>query len=253
TEEKNDFSNDSRIAEANLYLQFDVVQDALTIYLDQTMTPSNANREFFALIERLPLNSYLKVGRMLLPYGLRLRDDDAFIRNGTGYTYNSHDLGVEIGLEPGPYSLVVNLTHDKLSIVGSSVYRRFRIGGSVSKNIRGGNDSVYGAFFGANIGHFTFLGEVDLITQGDLDRLAAIAELNYLLTRGLNFKATYEFFDRRRDVPNNRDGQERITLGVEPFITQFLQLGLFYRMNRFIPQNSQLNRDQILVQFHVFF
>ncbi len=252
--EENDFDNSSRIVEANFYMQFDLVPDALSVYLDQTMAENSANREFFALIQNLPLSSYLKLGRMLLPYGLRMRDDEAFIRNGTNYTYNSHDLGAEVGFEPGPYSLVANVTQNKMSIVGSTVYRRLRVGGSFATNLRGADAQTFGVFGGANVGRFTLLGEVDVIQQDETpDRLAVLGELNYLITRGFNLKVTYEFFDRNRDVPNARDGQERFTFGIEPFITQFMQVGVYYRMNRFVPQNVRLNRDQLLLQFHAFF
>ena len=60
-----------------------------------------------------------------------------------------------------------------------------------------------------------------------VDELATLAELNYLITQGFNFKFTYEFFDRNRDVSNERDGQERYTMGVEPFVAQFVQLEPF--------------------------
>jgi hypothetical protein len=249
---KEKFSNNSRIPEANLYIQFAVVPDVLSIYADQTLAPNPANREFFGIIQNLPLNSYVKVGRMLLPYGLRLLDNEAFIRNETGFTYNKHDVGLELGLEPGPYSLIANLTQNQLSAVGSVLFQGFRIGGSFGRNTKTSNDYMLGVFAGTNFGRFTFLGEADFIRQDDIWKLAGIAELNYLISRGFNFKTTYEFFDRNRDISYERDGQERITLGVEPFITQFLQIGIFYRINRFIPQNISLNQDQLIIQFHVF-
>ncbi|MFQ5651073.1 MAG: hypothetical protein ACE5IY_14125 [bacterium] len=250
--EKADFTNNSRVPEANIYFLFEVVPEVLSIYADQTLAPGSGNREFFGVIQNLPANSYLKIGRMLAPYGLRLRDDDAFIRNGTGFTYNSHDVALEVGVEPGPLSLIANVTENDLALVGATVFRRFRVGGSFSQNIRNSDDYVYGVFGGANFGRFTLLGEGDFIQKPDVDQFAFLAELNFLLRKGLNLKATYEFFDRNRDVSNDRDGQERITFGVEPFITQFMQLGIFYRINRFIPQNVPLNQDQLTVQFHVF-
>lgn len=253
TGDKADFSNRSRISEANIYFQVDVIPDALTFYVDQTLAPTSRNREFFGLIQGLPLNSYIKIGQMLLPYGLRLLDDDAFIRNSTNYTYNRSDTGVEVGLEPGSFSLIANLTDNQFSLIGSTVFRRFRVGGSFGRNIRTDNDYVLGIFGGVNFGRFSLLGEGDFIKAGNIDRFAGLAELNFLIQRGFNFKITYEFFDRNRDVSNDRDGQERITLGVEPFITQFLQAGLFYRINRFIPQNVTQNQDQLILQFHVFF
>jgi hypothetical protein len=250
--DKTDYSNNSRISEANLYFQFDLIPDVLTLYADQTLEPS-ANRELFGLLENLPFNSYLKVGRTLLPYGFRLLDDDAFIRNVTGYTYNRHDVSLEIGFEPGPYSLIANATDNQLSIIGTTVFRRFRVGGSYGRNIKRGGEFVYGALIGVNFGRFTLLGEGDFVTNGDLDQFVGMAELNFLIRSGFNFKTVYEFFDRNRDISNDRDGQERITFGVEPFLTRFMQVGLFYRINRFIPQNVFENRDQLTAQFHVFF
>lgn len=251
--ETEEASNGSRIPEANVYLSVDVIPGALTFYVDQTLAPNAANRELFGLIQHQNSHSYLKFGRMLLPYGFRFRDNEAFVRSETGFTYDRHDLGIEIGIEPGRYSFVANLTDNQISVVGQSVYSRFRIGGSYSRNINGSDDYRYGLFTGINLGRFTLLAEGDLMNIADVDRFAVLAELNYLAARGFNFKTVYEYFDRNRDVPNSRDGQERITIGAEPFVTQFLQVGIFYRFNRFIPQNLVQNQDQLLVQLHIFF
>ena len=62
-----------------------------------------------------------------------------------------------------------------------------------------------------------------------------------------------ELFDRNRDVSNDRDGQDRITIGLEPFVTQFLQVRVSYQINRFIPQNLAENQDRLTVQLHTFF
>jgi len=86
-----------------------------------------------------------------------------------------------------------------------------------------------------------------------VERFAALGEIDVLLARGLNAKATYEFFDRNRDVSNDRDGQERITLGLEPFLFRSLQVRLFYRINAFVPQNAGENQDEVLVEVHAFF
>jgi hypothetical protein len=141
---QNDNSID--ISEGNIYLKLDLINNFLSFYLDETVLPAGArNREAFALIHNLPLNSYIKAGRMLLPYGLRILDDNSFIRQKTGYNYANQDIGFEFGLEPGPFSLSVAVTNgtqgasenniDKqVSFVGSAVFRHFRIGGSFSRN-----------------------------------------------------------------------------------------------------------------------
>jgi len=251
--EEGEPTTNSRIPEANLYLSVGLIPDVLTAYVDQTLAPGTENREFFGLIQFKRLNSYLKVGRMLLPYGLRLRDDDAFIRARTGFTYSKHDLGIELGFEPGITSVMANLTRNQVSVIGQILFRRFRIGGSFSQNIRGSIDYKMGVFAGLNIGRFTLADEGDFMRFGNREQFAGFVELYFLPMRGFNVRAAYEFFDRRRDVDNTLDGQDRITFGIEPFITQFLQIGVSYRINRFIPQNVPLNQDQLMFQFHIFF
>ena len=251
--EKSSTRNGNRISEGNLYIEMNIVKNFLTFYIDQTIAPIAGNREAFGLINNLPLNSYIKVGKMLLPFGLRLLDDDAFIRDKTGFTYNQQDIGFEFGLEPGSLSLITAITDRQLSMVGSTVFRRFRVGMSYARNTEMANDFVYGVFGGLNSGKFTLLGEVDFIRKGFIDQRAYFAELNFLMSKGINLKGTYNYFDRNTAVSIARNGQERITLGVETFPTQFLQVSLFYRINRFVPQNVPLNEDQLTFQFHLFF
>ena len=246
-------SNVTDFTEANLYVEAKVIPDVVTLYVDQTLAPSSSNRELFGMIVDSGRSAYAKVGRMLLPYGFRIIDNDAFIRSRTGYNYSRSATGVELGWQPGPLALVANLSEDDFSVAGSTVFRRFQIGAAFGRNTAHGNDLVVGPFGGANFGRFTVLGEIDFITRGDVDQLATLAELNYLITEGFNFKFTYEVFDRNYDVSIERDGQERYTLGVEPFVMQFVQLRAFYRINKFIPQNAAQNQDQAILEFHVFF
>jgi hypothetical protein len=42
-------------------------------------------------------------------------------------------------------------------------------------------------------------------------------------------------------------------VGAEPFVAQFLQLGLYYRQNDWIPQAMGANQDEIVGRLHVFF
>jgi len=246
-------SDQSRVTEANLYLEAALIPGIYTLYLDQTLSPAPENREFWGLYQNQSAAVYVKVGRMLLPYGLRLQNDDAFVRNKTGFTYNRHDLALEVGWEPGPWSVVANITDTRLSTIASIVYRRFRVGGSYSRDTKTSGKFLLGAFGGVNFGRVTCIGQGDFITESGVDRFAGLLELNFLLTQGFNVKASYEFFDRDRDVSNELDAQDRITLGVEPFITQFLQVSAFYRINRSIPQNAVENQNQITLQFHGFF
>ncbi|MDB5104867.1 MAG: hypothetical protein JWP91_2556 [Fibrobacteres bacterium] len=249
------------IRESNLYVNIELVKNFLTAYLDETMAGSVSNREFYGMVA-LPGNSYLKFGNMLLPYGFRLMDDDAFVRNNTNYTYNRHDLGYEAGIEPGPFSLIANVTNDQLSSVGSVVFRdmpvlrTFRLGGSYGTGIRKkerGKNPTYGAFGGFALGMFTVLAERDWIKNDSIRSMADYAELDFLPRQGLNFKFAYEYLWPDRNVPVAVNGRSRMVVGAEPFITQFMQIGLYYRKNDWIPQNLAKNQDEIFGRLHVFF
>lgn len=249
--------NQHNIAEANIYVNVDLVKNFLSFYIDQTMAPTaSTNREMW-MMARLPYKSYVKVGRTLLPYGLRIMDDQAFIRAGTRYGYGRHDLAGEIGFEPGPVSVIANLTNDHFSSVGSVVFRNFRVGGSYGAVTDGAQFTTYGPFLGASYGPFTAMAELDFIEEASADStirsVAQFYELNVVPWQGINLKTTYEYFDRNTKIANRRDGQQRMTFGAEVFPIQYLQVGLYYRVNQFIPQSDAGNRDALIARAHVYF
>ena len=255
--------NELGIAEANLYVNVDLVKNFLSLYIDQTMAPASANREMWVMARNLPGNSYVRVGNTLLPYGLRLTDDQAFIRANTNYTYSNPAIAAEVGIEPGPVSFIANLSNTRLSTVGSVVHRRFRVGGSYSTDVKDAANQTfvtYGPFATANFGRFTMLGEVDFIKKAniadslpDIKQMAHFYELNFLAMQGLNLKGTYEYFDKNTSVANKHDGQDRMTFGIETFPVEHLQLALYYRINRFVPDNDGANQNLLLGRTQVFF
>ena len=254
--------------EATVQVEVRVVSDVLAFYVDQTLGPTNAsNREAFALLERLPLNGYLKVGKFLLPYGWRLVDDAEYIRQRTGFTYQTPDQGVEVGIEPGPLSLFVSLTNGtqgadennngkQVTATAAIVLPRFTLGASASRNdgLTGRRD-VVGAFGGFNLGRFAVLGEADLIIDSavertDKEQLVGFVEGDFLAVPGLNLKVTYGYLDRDRTVA--QDAKTRLRLGIEAFPIQFLQISGFYTLLQDIPQ-ATTDLDRISLEFHVYF
>ena len=260
------------IGELNVQVEARVVPDVLAFYVDQTLGPGGAStREGFMLLERLPLDGYLKVGKFLLPYGLRLVDDAEYIRQRTGFSYTTPDIGVELGVEPGPLSLFIAVSNgtqgaeesnDGKQITGTAalILPRFRLGASASRN--DGPSSrldVVGGFGGFNLGRLTVLGEVDLMFDdspdiADLavpwDKFAAYVEGDFLLVPGLNTKVTYGFFDPDGDIGEN--AEIRMRFGIEAFPMQFLQVSGFYTLHQDIPQATS-DMDRLSVEFHLYF
>jgi hypothetical protein len=252
---------------AQLYVAAQLWEDRLTFYLDQTVGPDRAvAREVFGMLRRLPGEGYVKVGKFLLPYGLRLQDDAEYVRERTGFTYRTPDVGVELGFEPGPLAFAVALTNGtagasesddgkQVTSSAAAVFRWFRIGGSASLNDAADNRrTVAGGFAGATAGPVSVLGELDWVRDepvaGDtVEQVVAYAEADWLVVRGVNAKATYGWHDRRRDV--REDERVRARFGLEVFPAAFLRFAGFYTLLADIPQAAtDLDRWSVEAQVH---
>lgn len=256
------------VQKADVMIEARVIRRVLALYIDESVGPGQATaRELFGIVEGLPLNGYAKAGKFFLPYGLRLVDNQEFIRDVTGFSMNTPDQGVEVGIEPGPLSLFVALTNgtsgaaegdDSKQVTGSAalVTRRLRIGGSASHNQTGTvTRDVVGGFGGVNLGPLSLLGEVDYIlgsdaAGADLDQFVAFGEGNLWLTKGVNAKVAYGYHDRDVDVPE--DQRIRMRLGLEVFPIPFLQASGYYTIFDDIPQ-APGQQDRASLELHLFF
>ncbi len=269
-----DVENDNafQISEGNVYIEAQVIPDILSLYFDETLAPGGArNREALLILRSLPGEIYVKAGNLLLPFGFRLLDDEEFIRQQTGFNYDNSDLGVEVGAEPGPFAVSVAVSNGtqgaaednqakQVSATAAAFGRRGRVagrvGGSFSRNE--GPDAtrrVFGPFAGISFyDRLALLGEVDWIKDEqeprDRDQFSAFVEGDLLLSKGLNLKVTYGFFDPDQDIGEN--ARTRVRIGLEPFLTQFLQVSVFYAIRDDIPQGLN-NADELTAQLHVFF
>jgi hypothetical protein len=75
--------------------------------------------------------------------------------------------------------------------------------------------------------------------------------VDWLLLDWLNAKLAYDYFDPDRTV--KEDQQDRVTIGLEPFLSRFLQLRLFYIVSNGTPQRPQDSADELRAEVHVFF
>lgn len=280
-------TNSLDVTEAVGYLEVRLIPEYLTFYLDQRFQPTTDNREAFGLLRGvLPWNGYVKAGRMFLPYGLQLQDDGAFIRGGTngsittGFSFNQQQGAFEIGFEPGPFTLVAAVsqgasndrdlqitTTASVLLTDLPVVRNLLLGNSFSRvgppatGDHGTNETiVFGFFAGGNLGRLTYLGETDFRSDRSPDtqnhsvgRFIAYGEMDYLLLGWLNTKAAVDYSDNDGNVHDVNDSENRVSVGLEPFLNRFVQPRLFYRVSNGIRSNPTHNQCIILAEAHVFF
>lgn len=257
------------ISNGALYLEFGLTKD-ITFYLDQQVAPEGGRtREAVAIYRGLGHeDAYLKVGKFFLPYGLRLQDDKAFIRENSGFNFDNSDVGLEYGIDTGPWSLALavtngtqgageNNTDKQVSVVGSYVQPTYRVGLSATKNngTNGFSRQGFNVFAGLTLDKWVFLWELDQFENtaptGQTDQLMSFLSVNYLLTPSLNLKLSYDYIDPNDNV--DEDERTRVSLIGEKFVNQFTQLRGGVRLYDGIPQNPLQNQQVLFTELHLFF
>lgn len=279
---------------AALYGELRLIPDRVTLYVDQRFSPTTDNREAFALLSGfLPWDGFVKVGRMYLPYGLQLQDDEAFIRGGrsrgsssasTGFSFNLQESGGEIGFAPGPLTLLLAVTDGAgadrdVRVTGTAyllfddvpVLRTFLLGSSFSRvGPPRSSTQVFGFFAGTNLGPLTLLGEADFRSDKNsgtlgksIGQFLSYVEANYLLFGWLNVKAAVDYADSDGQLSRTvggttvletaNDAENRVSFGLEPFLNRFVQPRLFYRINNGVRSQPSHNQNVLLLEAHVFF
>lgn len=258
-----------RVFRGAAYAQAEMIPGRLLVYVDQQFAPdSNLNREAYVRFNGSDGRWHLLAGQFFLPYGWRLQDDTAFIRQATGINFFSPDRGIQLGYEAGPWSTQLSLTNGsgggtetdtgkRGSWTGQFVQKRWRAGASLSYNdADAGSRRMQNLFFGWRTGPVAWLAEADLIVDelpsgGDRDSVAGLLEANWLYRRGHNLKVTFDYLDPDRDV--SEDHQTRWSLLWEYTPVQFLQARFGARVYDGVPQNDFQNRDEYFVELHGFF
>jgi hypothetical protein len=265
-------SNDLSVNEFLGYAQIDLLPDYVTMYGDWNLNGGVTNREAWGLIRGfLPYDAYVKGGRLFPTFGLRVQDDQAFVRARTGFTFQNPDEGGEIGIAPGPFFIASSITngtpgdHDVLATLnGYGVFQDIPVvqtimaGASVARQ---SNKRWVSAFYaGSNYWRFTYLAEFDPINDNSVataskrDNYAAYAEIDFLVFDWLNLRGTFDFVK----VSQGRD-QTRYAIGAEPFINRYIQPRIQYRINNgpplsgMNPNEITQNQDELLFELHFFF
>jgi hypothetical protein len=248
---------------ATVYAELRLVPQLLSVYADQKIAPDDSeNREAYLLLTPMQGKLTVKAGQMFVPFGLRLEDDETFVRQASGVNFLTPDDGVEVGLELAKWSAQfavidgVSGADDTLS--GSAVYvqPRWRVGASVNTSEDAfGTRTMQSVFGGFKTGPIAWLAELSLINDeapaGDNDSYATLLEGNWRLRKGHNIKVGYEFLEPDED--RDEDQQERYSFVWEYHPIQFVQTRAGIRRYNGIPNIASSNRDEIFAELHVYF
>ena len=264
-----DSTSEFEMEEARAYLDFGVIPNRLSVYIDQRFAPGNSTNLEANVRYWIKENAfYVKAGRMYLPFGYRLEDDNAFVRQASGINMQTPDEGVEFGMEQGNWSTQFALSNGsgggpendngkQLAARVEFVQSVWRVGASALYNdTDAGNRSGAGLFGAFRVGAVTLLGEVDYIDDESIGvdgrkLMASLAEADWKIRQGHNLKLAFEWLEPNRDV--DEDEQQRASLLYEWSPIQFVQLRGGVRLYDGIPQNDNQNRTQAFVQLHGFF
>jgi len=251
-----------------LYADVAVIPDRLGLYIDEQVAPNAAqNMEAYVRYGNPNDGLYFKGGQFYLPFGWRLQDQTAFVREASGISMTTPEQGVEMGYEHAAWSAQLDLTNVAASgaeakaghqITGQVVYVRplWRLGASTSlTQSDAGNRRVGGLFAGLRTGPVAWLGEYDLVRDesfpGGRSLAAGLIEADWRIRKGHNLKLTAESYDPDRAVPEDQQARYSIVYEFTPI--PFLQLRAGYRRYRGIPQSNAENQRLSFVELHGYF
>ncbi len=260
-------TSDTDLEEFLAYIELRPFPKYLTIYVDAKLRPEDPIvREQYLRLSTEDNGWYLRGGEFFLPYGLRLQDDNAFIRQVSRINFNTPDTGWELGFEQDNWSAQLAVTRGtaggpevdsgkQYSLRVSHVRSNWRVGGSINFNdSKFGDRQMQNVFGGLRTGPVAWLAELDYIIDdvtptGRRKLWTSLNEANILLKKGHNLKLTFEYFNPDSDV--SEDEQIRFSVVWEYFPIQFVQTRLGYRVYDGIPQNPAQNREQLFLELHL--
>lgn len=252
-----------------LYLSIVPKNSKVSLYIDQQLAPgASLNREAYVQLN-MSKNHYVKMGRMLVPYGIRIEDDSAFIRQATQINFDNGDNGVELGMEYD--NAVANIVvsngtsgnsndDDQFQMIarGEWVEKNWRLGSSLALNDAETETRTMANIFAAvNVWDWAVMVEWDLIrdeddvTGSEKTQYAGLLELNKSLIRGLNVKLTTEYLDPDRDVDEDERTRNSVLFEYTPYAHIQFRSGV--RIGDDIPQRESGNFTDFFFQAHMYY
>jgi hypothetical protein len=261
---------------AELYARMELEPDFASLVMSQSFLPSTGPREVYAVLDVLSANGYVKAGSFRLPTGMNETWDEPFVHTNQSLGGKVPTIetvraqGVEMGIEPGPFSVSLSVTDPvtpakvpigkRVMLSGYAVGRLGLLGATYYEDpiADGESRKLTGIYAGLSLGRLTALGELDsyttTLTTGSTKSLSTMGELDFLVSRGQNLKLLYEVFDPSDSVNNDR--RDRVSLIYEPIITPYLQFrvgGRSYKGPTVVGGPDKNNATQFFMELHLMY
>lgn len=257
--------------QGDVYMNFRLAKK-VNIYLDKGLY---SGFEIFGMLNVLPANGFIKVGKFVPNYGTKTDDHRAYIRMYTGFSpeLGRPELtGAEVAFLPGPVSItggVYNATDGFGAGTGSDkavlgraegIFKATEdlhvgIGGNVftKMNPAGQRTTLFGGFGSLSYDNLTILGEGDLIENKaagvKITGLVTFVEVDYVLTPGLDLKLGFDFYDPDKDLKTG--SMSKYTVGFEFFPISGVEVRPLYRIVKDEPVDIKNDEFQLLVHFYL--
>tara|TARA_Y100000590_G_scaffold265467_1_gene298254 strand:+ start:2388 stop:3527 length:1140 start_codon:yes stop_codon:yes gene_type:complete len=243
----------------------------------------DANTEYWALINNLPNNTWLRLGKSLPNYGLRIDDHTSFIRGGNT---NKTLLGLPANIEGLLFTPYIYLAPPTIIELGVPISNALEWTGSISTSLIGSNNklnnitsqlmylstmnenikymasisymnentmSMIGVSGGITYRNLTWTFEIDQASNW-IENYTSIAfydEIAWEVIQGFHLIGKYDFFDPKTEI---QDGAiNRFTLGAEIYPLSILEIKLQARFNQIDMENSTKKNPEYLLQTHLYF
>jgi hypothetical protein len=251
-----------------LYGELRAIPGRLSIYFDERLAPGGANNaEAYVLYRTADQRYYAKAGQMYLPFGLRLQDNGAYIREQTGISFLTPDRGVELGFDGTHWTAQIAVSNGtaggpevdsgkQWSLRTEYVQSRWRAGASFNYNdFDIGSRRMQNLFAGLRTGPVSWLAEADyIVEESQLPRRetwAGLLEANWMLHKGHNLKLTAEHLDPKGGTI--KDQQVRLSVVYEYTPLPFVQLRAGARNYDDQREIDYLNQRILFLQVNGFF
>ena len=255
-----------------IYIAIQPKGSKFMLYIDEQVAPGGAlNREAWVKAQLGNSRHYVKAGTIMLPFGYRIEDDEAFGRIASRVNFDSRDTGVELGLEFSKVTINFAVSNGSPSPTNSDtlfsyatraeyIGNNYRAGVSYLTNEteQTGIDSqtdMFALFGGFNLMGFTFLSEFDSVSEEfngvETTQQALLFEVNKEIKKGYNLKLTLEELDPDTDVDNDERTRNSILLEATPWANVQMRTGI--RVYEDIPQRASGTGNEAFVQLHLYY